>query len=76
VVDGAFDRVRAPPASIPSLCRYVNSARGCSLGDRCPFYHTNYEAEERARRLRFEKQQKQAAAKGKASGPRTARCAN
>ena len=50
-----FQKVDAPPASIPTLCRYINSATGCRLGDTCPFYHSAYEADERDRQRRHAK---------------------
>jgi len=42
-------------ATIQTMCRFVASKTACKAGDLCPFMHSNYEADERARRERGRK---------------------
>ena len=45
----------AGPSSIKALCRFISSNRTCQAGDECPFKHSEYEADERERRVRVKK---------------------
>jgi hypothetical protein len=47
----------APPASIDAMCKYHKEdsgvGAGCAKGQRCPFRHSKYDADEALRRRRF-----------------------